>query len=479
MKIKILIICLISLSYKGLAQETKASKILDNIQNITINEMDAIKENNTVKGYYTFYRYDRVTLDEALFRLNLLDENLNEIGTKDIQAPNDWLLLSGAYDGKNFCFQFYDPLADTFDLKVFDNQANEVVNNNITVNYRPGNLISQGDLSNFYGTSPYIKVVDGNGFITYTYINKHSKDDQDGRYLISYENGTTKKSWQTEYNPPQRKFGYDLSLLNGNDEMILTFVIGYGNRDSAFYHIVAHNPQNGKQIFEIPTSIEGNHVAAKIATFNGDKIDIVGLTYKNDKDNRPCLDGMGFIEIDKKGKVLNTRFVSFKETLSKFLTPNGHQIQNVSFENFVVTKNNTILAVAESILLMPNNNTDHKNMLLLEFDQNGSVLQSKELPKIDDDRIKYPASPVITTCNEDNSQISFGFRDYGKMDENSKKTSFYIQAKYEDGQINIDKIPIADQDNTYVFPAQPGSVFEVQYDPKKKDLSMKIVKLNN
>jgi hypothetical protein len=473
MKLRILILILPFLVSKGLGQNiSKASKILDNIEKIKIRDMGAIKENYIVKGYYVFYQHDIVDKHRSLFRLTLWDENLNDIGTKDIEGPDDWQLLNGVYDGEKFCFKFYDPSVDTFELKVFDIQANELVGNNITINYNPHNH-SSTDESDGNTLTPGINVVDNNGFLSYAFCD--SKDE----FIISYENGTAKKSWQTTYEPVLKNYPY-LNFLGGNSEMLLTQTCEYDKGKMYHYGILANDIKNGNLLFNISTDFDSNYIMPKAAVFKNDKINLIGFNLKLSKDNERVLDGFAFIELDKKGKVLSTRITSFRESISKYMPITTRQLNSISIStNILLTKNNTMLVVVENVLLAPNNSIDHKNMLVMEFDQNGNVLQSKELPKLDEDWAKHPASPIITLRNEDNSQVSFGFRDYGKMDENSHKTSFYIQAKYDNGRIDIDKIPIADEDNTDIFPSKPGSIFEIEYHPKEKDLSMDIIKLNN
>jgi len=136
MKLKLLmVVCLGIFAFKTFGQD--AQKVFDDVKNITVRNFGAIKKNNVVKGYFSFYEYDKVDKKTLLFRLNLMDENLNDLGTKDIEGPKDWELISTAYDGNNFCFKFYDEKAKTIELKVYDNEAKEVASNVVDLNYKP------------------------------------------------------------------------------------------------------------------------------------------------------------------------------------------------------------------------------------------------------------------------------------------------------------------------------------------------------
>ena len=54
-----------------------ATKIFDEVKEITVRNVGVIKKNNEIKGYFSFYEYDKVDKNTILFKLNLMDENLN------------------------------------------------------------------------------------------------------------------------------------------------------------------------------------------------------------------------------------------------------------------------------------------------------------------------------------------------------------------------------------------------------------------
>src|SRR5579872_570275 len=143
MKLKLLFTALIFLGIKGFAQD--GSKIFDGVKNITLRNVGVITKNNVIEGYFNFYEFDKVDRNTILYRLNLLDANLNQIGTKDIQGPKEWQLVGSGFDGNNFCFKFWDEKKRTIELKVYDQQANEVTSSTLKVNYRP----TGGDYENY------------------------------------------------------------------------------------------------------------------------------------------------------------------------------------------------------------------------------------------------------------------------------------------------------------------------------------------
>jgi hypothetical protein len=83
--------------------------------------------------------------------------------------------------------------------------------------------------------------------------------------------------------------------------------------------------------------------------------------------------------------------------------------------------------------------------------------------------------------NEDSSEITFSFEDYGKIDDDSRRTKNFGQIKYKNGKFSVDKIPVKKEKATFsqMYPAKTGHVLQVNYFKKDKKLTMDLVKLNN
>ena len=518
MKLKLLmVVCLGIFAFKTFGQD--AQKVFDDVKNITVRNFGAIKKNNVVKGYFSFYEYDKVDKKTLLFRLNLMDENLNDLGTKDIEGPKDWELISTAYDGNNFCFKFYDEKAKTIELKVYDNEAKEVASNVVDLNYKPkSNSKYQG-----YAmlSSPEINAVENNGFVNYTF------NDPNDAFIISYANGATKKTWQQTYEPEGKSKLMVPNFLAGDDDILLTAVSriekGLGNNKTE-NSVLGTNIKNGAQLFDIPTQFDDNYVVPITAIFGTDKITLVGLNYKTAKTYTRAPDGMAFIEIDKKGNVLKTNFKTFEESLGKYLPIEDHQLEGgyyLYIHDIVPTKNNTNLVIAEkfkkaadaggialSALSMFSGGggtmdvikLNLENMVVIEYDHDGNVVQAKEIPKGKGTTGTIPGAltqnPYLlatvanmygwmdymyTLRNDDNSQITFSFTDHDRLDVDAKKTWNFGQIKYDNGKISIDKIPINNPkaEFTKMYPAKEGYALEVNYFKKQKQLTANFIKLNN
>ena len=516
-----LLLCFAFFAAKSMAQD--ALKVLDQVKNLTVRNVNAIKQNNAVKGYFAFYEYDKVDKKTLLFRLNLYDENLNDLGTKDIEGPKDWELISSAYDGNNFCFKFYDEKAKTYELKVYDQQGKEVISNITDINYNSKTNAKYRSYSAL--VSPEINEVDSNGFVDYIF------NEPNDAFIMSYANGATKKTWQQTYEPEGKSKIMVPNFLAGDNQMILTAVTriekGLGNTKTE-NSVVANNIRNGNQLFDISTEFDDNHVVPITAIFSEDKITLVGLNYKTAKTYTRAPDGMAFIEMDKKGKILKTNFKTFEESLGKYLPIEDHQLEGgyyLYIHDIVHTKNNTNLVIAEkfkkaadaggvaltALAMLSGGGSGGviklvlENMVVIEYDQDGNVIQAKEIPKGKGTTGVIPGSTtqnpytlatianmdgwmdyMYTLSNDDNSQVTFNFIDYDRLsdDANAKKTKNFGQIKYDNGSINVDRIPIKSGDNSkadlvHIYQGKPGYILELAYFKKDKKATMEMIKLNN
>lgn len=516
MKLKLLLISLVFLSIKGLGQN--ASKVFDEVKDVTVRNIGTIKKNNVIKGYFSFYEFDKVDRKHILFKLNLLDENLNDLGTKDIVGPKEWELISSGYDGNNFCFKFWDEKTKTFELKVYDQQAKEIASNTLKVNYNP-----RGNGYRMYSesASPELSILENNGFVDYTF------NDPNDAFIISYADGATQKSWQKTYEPEGKSKLMVPTFLNSNKEIMLTAVSrvekGWNNAKTE-QSVLANSTKDGSQLFDLSTEFGDNHIVPINAVFEGDKITIIGLNYKTKKTYTTAPDGLAFLEVDKHGKLLKSNFKTIEESLGKYLLMEDHKLKDgyyLYIHDVVRTNHNTNVVIAEkfkkgidaggvaltALSLMARSTAGGgiklqlENMVVIEYDMDGNVLHAQEMPKAKGSTAGFPSyvglmQPYLlaflangwgwmdymyTLKSDDNSEITFSFVDYDRLDVDAKKTKNFGQIKYKDGKFSVDKIPIKNEKATFshLLPAKTNHVLQVNYFKKEKRLAMDMIKLNN
>jgi len=511
MKQKFAIVFLTFFTLQGLAQS--GSKVFDEVKSVTVRNVGVIKKNNEVKGYFSFYEYDKASRSTLLFKLNLMDENLNQLGTKEIEGPKTWELISSGFDGNNFCFKFYDPKAKAFELKVYDQEAKEVLSRETEINYGQNSM--KYKMYKQY-ENPELNILPGNGFVNYTF-----NEENDG-FITTYVNGSTKKQWSQSYEPDGKYKIMIPEFLGGNEEMLLTFItkVNKGNFNSSTDNVIqASSITNGARIFEVSALIQEKHIVPINVTFDADKISLVGLNYSTSNISVSSPDGLAFIEMDKKGKILKTNFQTFEQSLGKYFPMDEKGKFDGGYFFFVHTiersKNNTNVLIGEkfrkktsgggaALSMMGGGGgfvkLELENMILIEYDMAGKVIQAKEIPKAKGFTPTFPSYSgffppymlagaasiwgwmdyMYTLKNEDNSELTFSYLDYEKLEDDDKKTHNFGQIKYKDGKITSDKIAIKNEKATLtrLYPAKAGYVLQMNYFKKKKQLTMDFIKLN-
>lgn len=511
MKQKYAFLFLAFFALQGFAQS--GSKIFEEVKSVTVRNVGVIKKNNEVKGYFSFYEYDKVDKNTLLFKLNLMDEDLNQLGTKEIEGPKSWELISSGFDGNNFCFKFFDPKNKTVELKVYNQEAKEVLTADLDV------VLKENSLSYrmyYYNTKSELNILPDNGFINYTF------DNDDNSFTTSYVNGTPKRKWQRTY-PNGGDFKAIVPAFVGNNkDMLITFIAKVGKgayTTSSENFILASSISGGGKVFEIPAILNGKNFAPVNVTFDSGKIILVGLNYPNKDVLTGAPDGLSFIELDLKGKILKSDSKSFEESLGSYFPMENHKLAGdylFYVHGIEKTRNNTYLVIGEKfkkktsaggavLTVMTQGNggfvkLELENMIVIEFDADGKVVQAKEIPKAKGFTPQFPSFigffPPYTLAsaanglgwldymyalkNEDRSEITFSFLDYEKLEEDNKPTHNFGQIKYRDGKITSDKVAIKNEKATFthLYPAKAGYVLQMNYFKKKKEMTMDFIKLN-
>jgi hypothetical protein len=458
MKQKLFCIALLLLSIEGFAQDV--TKTFDEVKKVTVRNIGTIKKNNVIKGYFCFYEFDKIDHKNRLYKLNLMDENLNDLGTKQIEGPKNWELVGSGFDGNNFCFKFWDEKAKEFDVKVYDQQANEIASNTIDINY---NYHSQKATTFTQSVSQDVNILENNGFVDYTF------NDSNDAFIVNYYTTSIQKSWQQPYQPEGKSKLMMPTFLAGNSDMILTGVarIERGLYNMKTQHsVLGTDTKSGRVLFDLPTQFDGNFVVPINAIFEGAKILVIGLNYKSEKSFSSSPDGLAFLELDKTGKVLKTNFNTFEQSLGKYLPIENHQLSGgyyLYIHNIVRSNHNTNIVIAEkfkkeidgagaamlALSLLARSasggvvDLQLENMVAIEYDADGNVIQALEVPKAKGSTEKFPTyvgflSPYLlaefasvegemdyryTSKNDDNSQLTFSFVDYDRLQTDAKKNT--------------------------------------------------------
>jgi len=123
--------------------------------------------NNEVKGYYFFYKSDKVDRKTDEYTLEILDENLKLIRDIVFEDDKNIQLLESSYNGESIMFLFYDKKEKTLEYRAYGTDGKVKMSYVKELNNRSKMLIEQtyGDKSE-EGQNEALFDVGDKGFVT-------------------------------------------------------------------------------------------------------------------------------------------------------------------------------------------------------------------------------------------------------------------------------------------------------------------------
>jgi len=128
---------------------------------------NAIKDNNnTVAGYYIFFKTDKAPKGMADFKLNIYDPEFNLVISKKMTEPKHTRLLSTNSNGSSILFRFFDIRQYKMKYKGYDFEGNLVITKSRTISdkYEKGVLARPNPFADYTGVLP----IPGYGFAEYS-----------------------------------------------------------------------------------------------------------------------------------------------------------------------------------------------------------------------------------------------------------------------------------------------------------------------
>lgn len=101
------------------------SSTLDKVVSFDFKNIRAIEENGIVKGYFFFFKIDKVDRDDNKYGLYVYDNNFNQTHYKELIKSKKTKLIDSKFNGTTFCFQFYDEAKRKYEYNIYDTELNE------------------------------------------------------------------------------------------------------------------------------------------------------------------------------------------------------------------------------------------------------------------------------------------------------------------------------------------------------------------
>ena len=490
------------------------SKEFEDVVDVKLERTVTIKNNNTIVGYAVFYKLDKMK-KSALYRLEILDENLKSIGSNEFEGSKDLFLRDAIYESGHILLGFSDPKkVDGYDkfVKVFDLKGKETG----LVSYDPdkvkkgmfGAAVAES-MDEYYGG---YNNVDGKGFVV-VYQSKAKTGGAD----IQMIDTKGKLKWEKNFTADKGdRMDLYLTATTGNALMFFC-----GNRENLMSKdsknfLLGLDPATGKELFRTPMEKDDYSLEPTLFKFdNNDKYKLISIVaHESDKfySARPI--GFNISELnDKTGQLTTVKNFIFEQDLSSVLDMKSesksedgymkiHDICLMADGSSVVVGEffrRTISAAGTAMKLLSRSGQASAiqitigDLFLLRLDKNNKAVSLEKIDK-SPDRIPAIADGVSLGLTQRIMSME-GYFGYMYTDENTDATKKTVIAsgtfegeKYGTSAITFDgnkgykikkfNIEKEKKERVYLARAKPGHIMIMKYNSKQKKISMNLERVN-
>lgn len=489
---------------------------IDNIQKVSLQNSDAIREKNEIKGYYFFYVSDKIDKRTNEYTLQIVDNNLKKLKDIKFQDSKNVSVLECSFNGTDLVFLFYNSDEGTLEYKIYGTKGN----------LKHSYLRSLSKKDEAYLKAVYATVdddekvarglypVEGKGFLS----NTPSREDGDYTFQIDFFSTEKRKQWT--YSPIEGGKGFSGDYLGIFDGVVLIEVLRVtgifdGKPDS---YVIGLNLETGKKIFEKPTDARFRFYPSSLITLGEGNAYMFGEYF--DKDANVIKDkskGFAFWGINKTGQISSEKYISWDSDLAKFLNVNSQgKIEDFGYmflHNMVQSADGNIYAIGEGFkkavsalgiatkILTRSNISVTKmkitDLVILTFDKDFNLKEAKIYPKNETSIELHNGAEFTSTIRLGKIiKYQYGGFDYSYTTVNSDRTSFsicysdYVKGKdykggtfnsitYNEGKFTVDKINTkTDASTSTILPGKQGQVLILDYYRKQKRIDVHFEKLN-
>lgn len=492
---------------------------IEDVFSIRLRSSGIIKDNDGIKGYYFFYKKEKVDRKTNTYILQIIDENLNEVAKKEITDTKQLILQSGTYNGEVIMLKFYDYKKKELSYRSFTKEGKLVNSDKETIanKYRMATYkLTDGDV-----TKPASMYSLGKkGFVDYSY----HKGKRYG-YQINFvpaEKGAKKWKFKSDDNIKNTLSG---NYLYGDDDILISSVMDRPrllSMKGMRYYIASNSVNTGKQEWKTEL-VDPKFEISLLNTYpEKDKGQVVlfGSYFKKGANmaKAKSLGLFSFIMDMKTGEITKRNFISWVEDAGKFLNVNDKgKIQSVGyvfFHQFIKTADGRIfgigeqyrkavsaLGVASSLMggeasgikmviedfyifefnedfSLKNINVFEKGKSNVLLDQGMGMVSAAKLAKYLDMMGFFDFYYAQTQDGGEVMHICY--LDYDRAAKGESKKTYFGVISYADGEFSNDRIVLERKWRTSinVYPAKAGYALVQEYNRKERKIEMRLEKIN-
>jgi hypothetical protein len=496
---------------------------IDGIQNMRRAALSPIYAGNEVKGYVMFAHGDKADRKNDNYLLDLYDQDLNKVSTITIQKPSgQYTLLKNTFNGSAFAFYFYNGKDETLEIETYDPSLQKL-GSKVIGDLTKGDKLMLGaqarsaDPAGNGLMGMNLFPVPGLGFVRNGYTGAFAKG-----YTMAIYDDKLNMHWRITSDEKSKQYE-TLGLTEAVDKYLLGIML---RRDGLMSHkfnfsMVALDAKTGKKLLDLPVETNANEqLSLSSFTFDPSTREFVAVgEYYRPADKPMVNKSQGFYvkRFTEAGKVVSAKNYGWQNEVAAHMPAEAKASLEDNYVNFnhavvkgadgrmyIVAEQFKIvgdgLGIAVKALGGSSSVTKGKvaNLLVFELDPQAKLSNVKFFPKTVTNA-ELPAGAGFMGSSFlgmiMKSQGDFDYQFLQKDDANTQFNVVYLNFDKEKGEAAkgyiggigfgnsgkyaTDKIELnAGPTYSYLYPAKPGYVMVTDYYKKKKQLGMKLVKMN-
>jgi ACT domain-containing protein len=497
------------------------------IKSVYLQGLNAIIENNEVKGYSAFYFLDKADKKESVYEIRILDNNLKETHSVKMTLPKQLELLENSFNGERFCYSFINPKEKSIKYMLLDKTGQKVGAYTVSeLSSSEMATIEQSRESESNAYSGGMVAVPGLGFVRYGWEKKKG-------YHIELEmfDNAGKKLWRADSKVPADEKSYESAYpFYANSQLVVSLMTTRPKALSmADYEmfLTFHKVSTGKEAFRIgmkSSDKKNNKLHAPIGVSYDEassQFYIYGEYYMpGQKMMKDKSTGLYFQVVDTTGKIVSDNYSSWTGDIAKKISMNDkgkfENNTNVTIHKMIRTTDGKIFAIGEQfkkaasalgiasqVLSRGQSGSSVAkieifNMMVFEYSKDFSLTKvhvfekdktNVELPRgmgmLGPNSLAYMMKMFgwfdyeFTTTSPDKATFTSAYVNYDKDKEQGNNYAVGGIAYTKDAALVSDKIRLTDKPTWFrVLPAKPGYVSIFEYYKKEKKISARLEKLN-
>jgi len=477
--------------------------------------LQAIIDNNEVKGYFVFGLLDKASTKENIYQLVILDNLLNETHSIELKKPTTFYLLESSFNGERFCFSFVDLKGKALEYLILDKAGKAVGTYRVTdLSNNEISAAVQASQSGISASTSTLTPINGKGFVRYG-----KKKEKGWRISLEMIDNDGKQKWTSDSGMPKTSKSYETAVPLYSDANYVVSQITTREKllstENMENNIVCQDATTGKEVFKISTNTAKYGLFPEGVSYDETSGEFfVYGAYAKLKDIVSL--GIYIQVIDKSGKIKNESYSGWDKEI---LTATSAEIKSkmkekmfIALHEMVRTSDGRFFAIGEqfhkavsglgvaSMLLNSGaalTKIEVFNMMVYEFDKDLKISKVDVFEK-DKRNVQLPQGLGLngsttlgyylrmtgqfdyayTSVSPDNKTFTAAYVNYDRDKEEGNK--FVVgNIIYNQSKLTLDKVDLSSKATQFwIRPAKPGYVCIFEYFRKGKKLNIRMEKLN-